>query len=147
MRARASSGAFGCTTLSAADDNASRTCDHRDSSLLVHLVRCGVAMRHSKGDVWRCAGGERGEWSRNLNRDRLHCGVRYSYSFVARLVINHTFSVPYNRLDPYNGRSDCHTVPVSSLIPVNTAVIRYDPKPYAHRVVYGRTRIRYGRHP
>ena len=36
---------------------------------------------------------------------------------------------------------------MSGLIPVNTAVIWYGPKPYAHRVVYGRTHIRYGQHP
>jgi len=58
-----------------------------------------------------------------------------------------TFSVPYNHLDLYNGRSKCRTVPVSGLIPVNTALLRYGPKPYADHALYGHSRIRYGRHP
>jgi hypothetical protein len=55
--------------------------------------------------------------------------------------------VPYYRLDPYTGRSKCRTIPVRGLTHVSTAVLWHGPKPYAHHKVYGRSHIRYGRHP
>jgi hypothetical protein len=39
------------------------------------------------------------------------------------------------------------TVPFRRLIHVNTAILRYGPEPYAYCKVYGRSHIRYGRHP
>jgi hypothetical protein len=51
---------------------------------------------------------------------------------------------PYNRLDPYTGRSEYRTVPLRGLKPMNTAKIRYGPVPYTYRKEYGRSRIRYG---
>ena len=62
-------------------------------------------------------------------------------------VTNILFFVPYNHLDPYTGCSNCCTIPVSGLIHVSTAELRYGPEPYAHRKVYGRSHIQYGRHP
>ena len=58
-----------------------------------------------------------------------------------------TFPVPYNHLDPYNGCSKCCTIPVSGLIPVNTALLQYGPKLYADHALYGCNCIRYSQHP